>query len=138
MHSYFLALKSACARLTKVATAEALSKAGVYGAQAQALLILSQLNDCKIVELANRLELGKPAATTLVSRMEKADLICRKSDQGDGRASVLGLTPKGRKALTGVKEMISAFDQKLTSDFSAQELVIISKFLTRAAQLDNS
>ncbi len=138
MTSYFLALKSACARLTKVATAEAQSRAGVYGAQAQALLILSRLEACKIIELAKQLDLGKPAATTLVARMEKADLVCRKPDPDDGRASVLHLTSKGRMALKDVKLMISAFDQRLTNDFNERELAVVSRFLAQAVLLDNS
>lgn len=135
MISYFLNLKSACSRLTKVATTAAQANAGIHGAQAQALLLLSQLGDCKISELATRLGLGKPAATTLVVRMEKAGLLRRGFDKNDARARILELTPKGRTALNGVNQMIVSLDQELTTGFSAQELEIVARFLRQASQL---
>lgn len=136
MADYFLSLKAACARVTKVASAEAQASAGIYGAQAQALLILSRLDGCKISELARQLDLGKPAATTLVERMEKAGLIHRRPDKDDARASLLDLTQNGRGALAEVKRMISALDQRLVSGFDAQERAVIARFLAQASTFE--
>lgn len=136
MESHFLAVKRACARLTKVASAEALATAGLPGAQAQALLMLSQLNGCKIGELGKTLGLGKPATTTLVSRMEKAKLLRRRADKADARANTIELTPTGRKALAKVKRMIAAFDERLVHGFSPHEIEVIETYLARAARIE--
>ena len=136
MRSHFLDLKRACARLTKVASAEAQSRVGLHGAQAQALLVLSELDACRISDLASRLDLGKPATTTLVERMEKENLVSRAPDQRDARARFIRLTPEGRSAVSRVIEMISDFDATLVEGLSAQEVEIIERYLDRAAKLE--
>ena len=136
MDSHFLALKQACARLTKVASAEAQAAAGLHGAQAQALLMLPERGGCKISHLGKRLDLGKPATTTLVARMEKASLLCRRPADDDARASILELTPAGRKARTKVTWMIAAFDRALVDGFTAREVKVIETYLARAGQLE--
>lgn len=135
MRSHFLSLKRACARLTKLASAEAQSRVGLHGAQAQALLVLSELDGCRISDLGARLDLGKPATTTLVERMEKENLISRATDEHDARARVVWLTPVGRAAVGRVTEMISGFDATLVDGFSAQEVDVIERYLERAAKL---
>lgn len=136
MTNYFLTLKSACARITKVATAEAQRHAGVHGAQAQALLFLHQLGSCKISELASHLDLGRPAATTLVARMEKAGLLRRQPDPQDARASLVELTGNGRDTVANVTRVIASLNHRLTDGYSDQELETISNFLINAARLE--
>ena len=136
MDSPFLALKRACTRLTKFASAEAQARTGLYGAQAQALLVMSEYDGCKISELARLLDLEKPAATTLVRRMEKANLLCRKTHALDARASRLELTQQGHEALAGVKQMIATLDQRLMGGFDSKETAVIMRFLVQASRID--
>ncbi len=124
--------------MTKVADAEAQAQAGIHGAQAQALLVLSRLGGCTISQLAAHLELGKPAASTLVARMEAAGLLTRQPDRDDARATILVLTANGDKALRDVKQLISDLDQRLTRGFSQQEREVVARFLSQAAQIDKS
>lgn len=134
MQSHFLALEKACAQLTKVAGAQA--AADVHGAQAQALLLLSERETCRISELGHALNLGKPATTILVRRMEKTGLICRAPNTEDARAISIGLTPSGRDALGKVGQMIARIDQALLCGFSPRETEIIETYLRRAARID--
>ena len=136
MRSHFLYLKRACARLTRVASAEAQATTGLHGAQAQALLVLSEMDECRISDLGNRLDLGKPATTTLVERMEKENLVSRESDQNDARVRFVRLTPDGREAVGSVARMISAFDAKLLDGFNPQEIEVIERYLDRAIRLE--
>jgi len=135
MQSYFLKLKRTCTHLTKVATAEAKSQAGVFGAQAQALLKIAELDGCKISELSHHLELGKSGLTTLVDRLEKQDLVIRESDPDDARATILRLTNKGVRTHGSVLKMVDQLDSRLIDGFSENEIKIIDKFLMQAARL---
>ena len=133
MDAIFLSLKHACARVTKLAAATAQAHTGLHGAQAPALLMLSIHGGRKISELARDLEIGKPAATTLVNRMEKAGLVKRRPDKDDARASVIELAGRGRCIADDVAIMIGNFDAALIEGFSAREIETIRRFLVRAS-----
>ncbi len=136
MDSLFLSLKFACANATKLASASAQARTGLHGAQAPALFMLSIRGSCRIGELAEDLELGKPATTTLVARMEKAKLISRKADQDDARASLIELTKRGRGIADEIAAMIAGFDKTLVDGFSGPERAVIQRFLGRISQLE--
>lgn len=131
----FFKLKRACSHLTKVATAQAQSQAGVFGAQAQVLFIVHELDGCRMIDLSRRLELGKPGLTTLIGRMEKQELIYRTADPRDARAAVLRLTAKGAQAQAGVSKMVRLLDASLVEGFSTNELQTIQSFLDKAASI---
>lgn len=136
MDSLFLLLKLNCTRLTKLAHGAAQARTGLPGAQAPALLMLSLHGSRRISDLARDLDLGKPAATTLVERMEKAGLVRRTGDDRDRRASLIELTQRGRDASAEVAVMIGDFDAKLAEGLDEQEQQVVRRFLTRLSQLD--
>ena len=121
--------------MTKVATAEARSQAGIYGAQAQAILTIATQNGSNIKDLSDRLDLGKSGLTTLVRRLEDQDLIRRENDPKDGRASILNLTAKGAQAHGHVTKMVAGLDRKLVDGFTNGEIKVIDRFLAQASRL---
>lgn len=135
MDSLFLQLKRACGRLTKVAAAEAQARIGLHGAQALALLLLTG-GARRINELAQDLDLGAPAATTLVARMEEAGLARRAKDEADSRASRVDLTEHGRASAEKVAGMIAVFDAALLEGLSPEEAAFLRRFLDRLSHLD--
>lgn len=136
MDSLFLLLKLNCTRLSKLASAAAQARTGLPGAQAPALLMLSMNGPRRISDLARDLDLGKPAATTLVDRMEKAQLVFRQSDESDARISVITLTERGRAMAADVAVMIGEFDATLVGELDEHEEAIVRRFLRRLSQLD--
>jgi len=136
LESLFLAVKSGCARLTKLATAAAQEQAGVFGAQALALLALQARGEVRISELAAMLDLQKPATTTLVARLEAEGLVTRNEDRDDARAACVRLTRKGEETAAKVGVMIAGFDDILSEGFTAEELETVKRFLTRIAVLE--
>ncbi|MCI5077174.1 MarR family winged helix-turn-helix transcriptional regulator [Oricola sp.] len=136
MDSLFLLLKLNCTRLSKLASAAAQARTGLPGAQAPALLMLSMHGPRRISDLARDLDLGKPAATTLVDRMEKAQLVFRQSDESDARISVITLTERGRAMAADVAVMIGEFDATLVGGLDEHEEAIVRRFLRRLSQLD--
>lgn len=136
MDSLFLLLKLNCTRLTKLAAAAAQARTGLPGAQAPALLMLSLHGPRRISDLARDLDLGKPAATTLVERMEKAGLVSRTANERDGRASIIAPTERGREIAAEVAVMIGEFDATLAAGLDAQEEQTVRRFLARLSQLE--
>lgn len=132
----FFTLKKACARLTRAASAEAMARAGVPGAQAQALVFLNSMETRRISDLAAGLNLEKPAATALVGRLERAGFVSRAPDPRDARASILSLTPTGTRIAHEVLEMIGELDARLLDAFSEKERAIIAAFLNSVSRLD--
>lgn len=135
MDHIFLQLKRACARVTKVASAEAQSRAGVFGAQAQALLVIASFEKCKIKDIADQLELGKANLTTLVSRLKSEKLISTQPDPKDRRSTLLVLTNKGKSALADVEILIDAMNAELLEGFGAEDTATIQRFLLQASKL---
>lgn len=136
MDSLFLLLKLNCTRLTKLASAAAQARTGLPGAQAPALLMLSMHGPRRISDLAGDLDLGKPAATTLVERMEKSGLVSRTSNERDGRASIIALTGRGRELAAEVAVMIGIFDATLAEGLDEEEQKTVRRFLLRLSQLE--
>src|SRR5437879_7961247 len=60
------------------------------------LIPLFEEDGLRMSELARRARLSKQTLTTLVPRLERDGLIDRRSDPGDGRATLLFLTARAR------------------------------------------
>jgi DNA-binding MarR family transcriptional regulator len=132
----FLGVKAGCARLTRLAAAKAQQETGVHGAQALALLTLSEQGAVKITHLAKALDLKKAAASTLVSRLEAEGLLSRGHDDRDARAAVVELTPLGEQKALQVGAMIAGFDETLQTGLSQSEIEVVRRFFSRIMVLE--
>ncbi len=104
-------------------------------AQAAALFYLSRHDGCLLSDLASGLDLNNSAITGLAARMQKAGLVERCADPGDGRAMRVYLTAKG-KALHGrVRETLQDFNAEIERGFSAEDMQIVYRFLAHAAEV---
>ena len=113
-----------------------LAKSGVKSAQATALVYLGYHNGCQLSELADGVGCNNAAVTGLVTRMEKAGLVVRKSDQSDGRAKSVELTAEGLKARERVMDVLRGIDESLSSGFTDSEIKTIEKFLSAIADTE--
>jgi DNA-binding MarR family transcriptional regulator len=65
----------------------------------------------RVGELANEVEVRTPSAVALVDGLAERGLVRRAQDAGDGRVSVVELTPAGRRALRRAeRRLVDAFD----------------------------
>ena len=63
-------------------------------------------------ELAARIEVRTPSAVTLVQKLEEEGLARRSPDPGDNRATVVALTPAGRRRLQAAyRRLVAEFEQ---------------------------
>ncbi len=138
MINVFLALKRACHRLSECATAEAQARTGYFGAQALALITLEAKGSCKLTELAEEVDAGRSATTTLVQRMEANDLVIIKPHKSDSRALTLTLTEKGHDAADEVKKMIGDFNAELLHGFNLEEKQVIYRFIQQVLNFQGS
>jgi DNA-binding MarR family transcriptional regulator len=87
-----------------------------------ALMILEGMKDnptMRMSQLAEYVGTTPPTVTKLVRELEHRGLIARRPDAGDGRASILSLTEKGRQVaeeiwharLEGLRQVIADWDE---------------------------
>jgi DNA-binding MarR family transcriptional regulator len=60
-------------------------------------------------ELAARERVQRPTVTRIVFRLEEAGLVARAADPGDGRSSLVSVTPAGRELLAAARTRKDAF-----------------------------
>ncbi|MEY8338234.1 MarR family transcriptional regulator [Lachnospiraceae bacterium 62-35] len=67
------------------------------GAQGRILYVLWQEENISFRELADKSGLATTTLTSMIDRMEAADLVCRLPDKNDRRKILIALTDKARK-----------------------------------------
>ncbi len=116
----------------------ALAQAGIKPAQAMALVYLGYHNGCQLSELADGVGSNNAAVTGLVTRMEKAGLVRRKTLQSDGRGKSVHLTNQGLSKREQVMDALRKLDEKLSKNFTDAEMETIYKFLRTASDLETT
>jgi len=69
----------------------------------------------RIVELAHGLAVSKQAASQIVADMEARNLVRRRPDPQDGRAALVELSPRGRRALESARRFHTGFEAELVT-----------------------
>ena len=85
--------------------------------------------------LSQALGLNNSAVTGLVGRMLKNNIIERKACTEDGRASRLFLTKEGQDKLPIIYPLIQELNEKLSEEFSQDELETVSRFLSKVIDI---
>lgn len=131
----FLLLDRARNRLFKRANRQLLHSMNITVSQGAALFYLSRHDGCLLSDLATGLDLNNSAITGLAARMQKAGLIERRADPGDGRAMRVHLTAKGRALHGRVREALQGFNAEIERGFSPGDMQIVYRFLAHAAEV---
>ena len=113
---------------------ELLDELGLYRGQTPVLRALWAQDGLTQSELTARLNRSPSTITKTVQRMEKAGLVKRCPDDSDERISRVFLTDAGRVIRPAVEEVWNKLNQQLFAGFSAQELTLLSDFLTRVCR----
>ncbi|MCA5894846.1 MarR family winged helix-turn-helix transcriptional regulator [Isoptericola sp. NEAU-Y5] len=80
-------------------------------------------------EVTAALQASPAGASGLLARMERADLVRRRTDPDDRRTVRLDLTPTGTAALDGVRAGLAELNDRLTDGFTADELATVARWL---------
>jgi DNA-binding MarR family transcriptional regulator len=118
-------------RMFKFADTQCEERLGIPVTQAAALMFIAKNEGCLQKDLSQALGLNNSAVTGLVGRMLKNCIIERKSCEEDGRASRLFLSEEGREKLPVLYPLIHQVNEKLSEEFSEEELETVSRFLNK-------
>ena len=85
----------------------------------------------RLRELAHRTDLEAPLISREVRDLIAAGLVRRTSDPTDGRAGIVELTPKGRRASEAYRSATDDIISETFSSWSAAELRVLAEQLER-------
>jgi len=69
--------------------------------------------------------------SSLVSNLEKKDLVVRKADPKDDRRKLLRVTPPAKELVEAFDQLFEDFEQTLLKGFTADETNLLFRFLAR-------
>ena len=101
------------------------------GAQGKILYVLWQRDNISIIELSKLVGLANTTLTSMLDRMEEAELIKRLPDPDDRRKNLIVLTDKA----AGLREKYDQVSQEMNEvyykDFTEEEIIIFERYLQR-------
>ena len=130
----FHALQVAHSALFRAADKHTRQEAGLTSTQIAVLFLLSRKDGQPIGDLARALGMGKSSLTGLIDRMSSRSLVERRQAKGDGRMSIVFLTPDGQQLADAAKGKTKAFNTQLLKPFSDAEIEIIGRFLKHISE----
>ena len=111
-----------------------LTNAGIEafnGAQGRILYVLWQEDDVPIIELSRKTGLAKTTLTSMLERMESANLIVRKSNQSDKRQIRISLTETARRLSDEYNKVSNEMNDIYYAGFSRDEIIVFENTLRR-------
>lgn len=101
------------------------------GAQGKILYVLWQRDNISIIELSKLVGLANTTLTSMLDRMEEAELIRRLPDPDDRRKNLIVLTDKA-DSLRGKYDQVSQeMNEVYYKDFTDQEIIQFERYLQR-------
>jgi MarR family transcriptional regulator for hemolysin len=85
-------------------------------------------------ELAQAVGIEGPTLTRHLDALERQGLVRRSPDASDRRAVVVELTPEGHEAHARLREVVIAFDRRLRTGISQEEVDTLRGILGRLEQ----
>ncbi len=107
---------------------------GLFRGQPPVLFELGKHEGRTQSELAEKLELTPATLTNLLTRMQHAGLIERRTDATDCRCSRIFLTEAGRIKLSQAVQQTQKMDEVAFAGFSAEEQDQLNQYLERIHQ----
>ncbi len=101
------------------------------GEQGRILYILWQEDSITIRELANRTGLAVTTLTSMLDRMEQAELIVRKSDPDDRRKTLIQLGENARSLQKDYEEVSTEMGSLFYQGFNKQEILQCERYLIK-------
>jgi DNA-binding MarR family transcriptional regulator len=98
------------------------------------LVPLFEENGLRLGELARRSRLSKQAMTTMIRLLEREELVERRGDPEDARASRVYLTAKARRFRAVAEEAISLLEAEAASVAGAKERELVRAWLKRFSE----
>jgi len=101
------------------------------GAQGRILYVLWQADNVPIVELSRKTGLAKTTLTSMLDRMESANLITRIFDKTDRRQIRIALTEAARELRGEYDDVSRKMSEMYYAEFSDEEIIVFEDTLRR-------
>ena len=101
------------------------------GAQGKILYVLWQRDNISIIELSKLVGLANTTLTSMLDRMEEADLIKRLPDPDDRRKNLIALTDKANSLRGKYDQVSQEMNEVYYKDFTEEEIIIFERYLQR-------
>lgn len=108
-----------------------LEKIGLHPGQTKLLLMLKNLNGLSQREICDKLNVKPSTITVMIQRMEKTDLIERKSDENDQRISRIFITEKGLEICKIVEDIHRDIEEECMLNFTEDETNMAKQLLAK-------
>jgi DNA-binding MarR family transcriptional regulator len=121
----------------RTVVAGALGEHGLSVAQYGTLLIVEEQPGVTVAEIARKVGSARQSANELLTGLERAGLVERRSHPRDRRAQQIFLTDAGQERLAAATPAVQEAEGQLESEFSAADRTAVRGWLTRMAQAAN-
>lgn len=101
---------------------QALGKLNMHPSQLPILRYIQEHCGCTQAEIAENLALTPAAITLATQRLQKEQLIEKRTDSNNLRRNILTLTPKGEARIAETEAIFDAFDRKMFQGITEAEL----------------
>jgi len=95
------------------------------------LKLMSINGDHQVGEVADFLGVSAPAATKNIDKLERLGLVVRKPNKDDRRATLLSVSPLGRKLVMSYEELKAARLYPALEEFDEEEIEAFAELLMR-------
>lgn len=123
-----------CARFVR-ANSRHSGEGDAHAAVWRALATLEQYGPMRVGEFAEIDRCSQPTATIMLRRLEEAGTVVRVPDPSDGRASLLSLSPAGRRRLADLRRNIAERLRPARPHLSAAEMTALREALPAIRKL---
>lgn len=130
MQSYFKLFRQVMSAYLSTATGK-LKEYELLPSQAGLLLYVQSHEGTTQKEIADALMVKPPTVATMISRMEKRNLLERHQDSADKRKSRIYLTEHGRKMCFGVRDILIEAEERLRQVFTEEEGKQFKEYMIR-------
>lgn len=94
---------------------------------------INSLGNPTMSELAKAMEVSKPSASNMVSKMAEKGLVETRTSPRDGRVCLLGLTDKGKKVIEIENVADMKFFEKVREILDEEELEVLERLFEKIA-----
>ena len=101
------------------------------GAQGKILYVLWQRDNISIIELSKLVGLANTTLTSMLDRMEEAELIKRLPDPDDRRKNLIVLTDKAASLQGKYDQVSQEMNEVYYKDFTEEEIMEFERYLQR-------
>lgn len=110
-------------------------RVGTTAAGAGALFAAAREGGATVSQIAAELNGSVSGTSGLIDRLQRAGLVIKRRDPGDGRGVRVQLTDQGRAAVREAHVVLDALNARICEGFSDEELLTVQRWLGHVGAL---